>query len=135
MPYDWAERFVPHLRVPETLAITAASMVTVWENSTPAQQSAPENTLAFPYDISAMAYPAQWISVDHAINALEAQDKIGDLAAPLAFVDFFGFAIDAVPARDMKNSSTSAAPWPFRTTQMHAPISKTSTPCSCRFAG
>lgn len=25
------------------------------------------------------------------------------MAAPLAFVDFFGFAIDAVPARDMKN--------------------------------
>jgi hypothetical protein len=103
--YDWAERFVPHLRVPEAAATAAASMVTVWENRTPAQQSALENTLAFPDDISAMLYLAQWISVDHAIRALEANGEIGDLGrtTTLAFVDFFGFALNAMPAKNMKN--------------------------------
>lgn len=80
-------------------------MVTVWENRTPAQQSALENTLAFPDDISAMLYLAQWISADHAIKALEVNSEIGDLGrtTTLAFVDFFGLALNAAPAKNMKN--------------------------------
>lgn len=101
----WATRFDPHLAVPASMAEAAESLARLWEEA-PADLRPAEWSLLFaPDQTGSLTYLAQWVTVDHAIRALDAEGGPAQLGrtTTLSFVDMFGYALRAAPPKGMKN--------------------------------